>query len=124
VFYDAERVLFAIARGFVYSADADTDACNVAGVSCNVARVSCNITGNTCNITQNICNITRITCNIKRNTCSITRVCLRVRVRRLHRAIARFLVHHLGNGRGGMKRATFISHIVCLCLEPLKHYKV
>ena len=30
-------------EGFVYLADADAKACNVAGVSCNVARVSCNV---------------------------------------------------------------------------------
>ena len=47
---------------------ADTDACNVAGVSCNVARVSYNVA--------------RVSCNITGNTCNITRV----RVRRIHKA--------------------------------------
>jgi len=47
--------------GFVYSADAeaDADACNVAGVSCNVARVQCNVARVSCNVTGNTCNITR-----------------------------------------------------------------
>jgi len=61
-------------EGFVYSADADADAdvnaCNVARVSCNVARVSCNVA--------------RVSCNVTGNTCNITRV----RVRRIHKAIA------------------------------------
>ena len=81
--------------GFVYSADAEADACNVAGVSCNVARVSCKVGRVSCNVARVSCNVARVscnirptgnTCNITRNTCNITRVRLRVRVRRIHKA--------------------------------------
>jgi len=103
--------------GFVYSADADADAeaCNVAGVSCNVGRVSCNITGNTrtitgntCMITRNTCNITRNVCNITRNTCKLTRV--RIRVRRIHKASAR----DIGDDANFVKSQLFTYMYVCM----------